>query len=328
MATDPMRIVIPGGSGQVGQMLARHFTQRGHDVTVLSRTPADAPWRVLPWDGKTRGPWIDVLNGCHVCINLAGRSVNCRYNAEHRREIYDSRIDSTRLLGEVIGTLPEPPRVWLNASTATIYRHALDRPMDEATGEYGGSEAGAPDTWNFSIRVAKDWESAFFNATTPGTRKVALRSSMVMGSGAGGVFDVLSGLARHGLGGTIESGRQYVSWIHQSDFARAIDLLIANESMEGAVNVCSPGPLANRDFMRTLRQAWSLRFGPPAPEWAIQVGTFLMRTEPELVLKSRWVLPTRLLEASFRFDFPNWQSAASDLVRQMHAQRENETRSS
>ena len=172
-----MRIVIPGGAGQVGQILARHFHANNHAVTILSRTPHQAPWRVVPWDGLTSGPWVAELENSDVCINLAGRSVNCRYNPANRRAIFDSRIQSTKILNEVIAELNHPPAVWLNASTATIYRHSLDRPMDEATGELGGNEPGAPDTWNFSIQVAKAWEEAFFSTPTPRTRKIALRSA-------------------------------------------------------------------------------------------------------------------------------------------------------
>ena len=210
-----MKIVIPGGTGQVGQILARHFHQQGHHVTVLSRRPHAVPWRVIPWDGVTLGPWIEELDRCDVCINLAGRSVNCRYTPANRLSIFESRVRSTQILNQAIAAIEHPPSVWLNASTATIYRHALDRPMDEATGEFGGDEPGAPDTWNFSIQVAKAWEEAFFSKPTPGTRKIALRSAMTLSPDRGGVFDVFLGLVRHGLGGTILPGNQYVSWIHE-----------------------------------------------------------------------------------------------------------------
>jgi uncharacterized protein len=214
-----MKIVIPGGTGQVGNLLARHFHSAGHAVTVLSRqSAASAPWSTVTWDGVNPGPWVSALEHSDVCINLAGRSVDCRYNPVNRRAIHDSRIQSTLLLQQVIGSLQHPPRVWLNASTATIYRHALDRPMDEASGELGGNEPGAPDTWNFSIDVAKGWEDAFFAAPTPRTRKVALRSAMTFSPDRGGVFDVFLRLVRCGLGGTQGSGSQYVSWIHEADF--------------------------------------------------------------------------------------------------------------
>lgn len=219
-----MKIVIAGGSGQVGQILARHFHAKGHDVTVFSRTPRMAPWRVVSWDGLTPGDWIADLELSDVCINLAGRSVNCRYTPANRHSIHESRIRSTLLLNDVIASLESAPRLWVNASTATIYRHALDRPMDETTGELGGSERDAPDTWKFSIDVAKAWEQAFFSKPTPLTRKIAIRSAMTFSPDRGGVFDVFLALVRHGLGGKQGSGAQFVSWIHEVDFARASHL--------------------------------------------------------------------------------------------------------
>ena len=309
-----MRIVIPGGSGQVGQILARYFHGQGHAVTVFSRNLKAAPWRVVEWDGLGRGDWIDALEHSDVCINLAGRSVNCRYHEANRRSIYDSRIRTTRLLNEVVASLKHPPPIWINASTATIYRHSLDRPMDEATGELGGNEPGAPDTWNFSIRVAKDWEEAFFSTSTPRTRKVAIRSAMTFSPDHGGVFDAFLNLVRRGLGGAEGSGKQFVSWIHEADFIRAIEFLIAREDFTGVVNLASPNPLPNREFMRALREAWGARIGLPVSEWMIEIGTWLMRTESELVLKSRRVVPGRLRDAGFQFRFPEWPAAARELV--------------
>jgi len=309
-----MRIVIPGGSGQVGRLLARHFHAKGDSVTVLSRSPRQEPWRVIAWDGVTPGEWVTHLEQSDVCINLAGRSVNCRYYDANRKSITESRVRSTVLLNQVIASLKQPPKLWINASTATIYRHALDRPMDEAHGELGGSEPGAPDTWNFSIRVAKAWEEAFFSAPTPRTRQVAMRSAITFSPDRGGAFDVLLGLVRYGLGGKQGSGNQFVSWVHDADFARAIDLLIAREEFTGVVNIASPNPLPNRDFMRELRQAWGARIALPAPAWMIEIGALLMRTESELVLKSRRVVPGRLLSAGFQFLFPEWPAAARDLV--------------
>jgi uncharacterized protein len=309
-----MKVVIPGGSGQVGSVLARHLHQQGHSVTVLSRDPKPAPWRVIRWDAQTIDPWTASLEESDLCINLTGRSVNCRYHAENRRAMYDSRIVSTRLLNEVIGSLRHPPRLWLNASTATIYRHALDRPMDEMTGELGGNEAGAPDTWNFSIRIAKDWEAAFFAGQMGRTRRIAMRSAITFIAGKGGVLEILSNLVRCGLGGRQGSGAQYVSWIHETDFVRAVDFLIADESMTGPVNICSPNPLRNREFLRALRAAWRQPVGLPAPAWMIEVGSFLLRTESELVLKSRRVIPATLMKAGFCFQYPDWPAAAEELV--------------
>ena len=309
-----MRIVIPGGSGQVGHILACHFHGMGHEVTVLTRTPESRPWQTIHWDGVREGAWTAALEGADVCINLAGRSVNCRYNAANRAAILNSRVDSTRILGKVIARLAHPPAVWLNASTATIYRHSLDRPNDELTGILGGNEPGAPNTWNFSIDVARAWEAAFNETPTPRTRKVALRSAMTFSPDRGGVFDVFLSLVRRGLGGTVGSGRQYVSWIYDADYINAIEFLIAHDSLDGPVNLASPNPLPNCDFQSVLCEAWGSRFAFPTAEWMVEVGTFLMRTESELVLKSRRVIPTRLLQAGFTFDQPTWPEAARELV--------------
>jgi len=327
-----MRILLPGGSGQVGTILARHLHKAGHDVTVLSRSPqihAWYPWRTLAWDGLTPGPWTTEIDRSDAVIHLSGRSVNCRYNQANRQAIFDSRIKPTLLLGRVIAASPTPPRLWMNASTSTFYRHALDRAQDEFTGELGDlpTERGTrepinlPETWSFSIDVASSWERAFLSIPTPRTRKIRLRSSMVMSPDRGGVFSVLSNLVRTGLGGAIGSGRQFVSWIHDFDYCRATDLLLAQSEITdetgGVVNMTAPEPLPNRDFMRALRQAWHMPIGLPAAEWMIEIGTFLMRSESELVLKSRRVVPTLLLKHGFEFAFPAWPDAARDLVARM-----------
>jgi uncharacterized protein (TIGR01777 family) len=308
-----MKIVLPGGSGQVGTLLARAFVADGHEVVVLSRDPSPAPWRTVRWDARTVGGWADELEGAAAVINLAGRSVNCRYNQANRRAILESRVDSTRAVGQAIARCSDPPRVWLQAATATIYAHRFDAANDEAMGIIGAGE-DAPDTWKFSIDVAQAWEAALADADTPVTRKVALRSAMVMSPDRGGIFDVLLGLVRRGLGGRAGSGRQYVSWVHEADFVRALYWLMEHEEVEGAVNVSSPHPLPYADFMRGLRQAWGTRIGLPATEWMLEIGTWLMRTETELVLKSRRVVPGRLLQAGFEFQFPHWPEAARDLV--------------
>jgi uncharacterized protein len=311
-----MRIVIPGGSGQVGTMLAGAFQRAGHDVTVLSRRPEARPWRVLPWDGTTLGDWTTTIDGCDVVINLAGRSVNCRYTDLHRREILESRVQSTRAVGQAIAAAARPPRVWLQASTATIYAHRYEAPNDERTGLIGGTEPGAPATWRFSVDVARAWEDALAAAATPDTRKVALRSAMTMSPDRGGIFDTLLALVRRGLGGTAGDGRQYVSWIHHADFIRAIQWLIDREDIDGVVNLAAPNPLPNAEFMRALREAWGARIGLPATRWMLELGAVFMRTETELILKSRRVVPGRLLEQGFAFEYPNWPDAARDLCRQ------------
>ncbi len=329
----PLRIVLPGGSGQVGRMLAAHFLERGHHVTVLTRGPYTASWQTVHWDGAHLGPWIETLEGSDVCINLSGRGINCRYTERNRKALYDSRIGPTRLLGQVIARLEAPPRVWMNASSATIYRHALNRDMDEAAGEIGGNEwigdgiwrRRAPEKWNWTVRLVKDWETALFSSAdgapieTPRTRKIALRTSLVMSPAPGSTFAVLSYLARAGLGGTQGNGRQYVSWMHEADFARAVEFLIEHEEIEGQVNMAAPAPLPNREFMAALREAWNRPNGLPAPAPLIALGSFLMRSEPELVLKSRRVVPGRLLQAGFEFQFPEWPEAAEDLVRRWRA---------
>jgi hypothetical protein len=309
-----MKIIIAGGSGQVGTILPRHFHQNGHTVVVLSRSLQEVPWRTVRWDGSTLGHWVEDLDYNDVLINLAGKSVNCRYTQENRRAILDSRVLSTQVLHHAFASLKIPPRVWLNASTATIYRHALDRPMDEETGEFGGDEAGAPDTWNFSIQVAKAWEQTFFSTATPGTRKIALRSAMTFSPDRGGVFDIFLNLVRHGLGGTNLPGTQFVSWIHEVDFIRSIEFLIERPDLTGAVNLASPNPLPNRQFLSILRRTWGTRIGLPTTGWMMELGTLLLRTESEVVLKSRQVVPGRLLDAGFQFTYPTWPHAAQDLV--------------
>jgi uncharacterized protein (TIGR01777 family) len=308
-----MKIVIPGGSGQVGTILARAFHGSGDEVVVLSRRPEAQPWRVVAWDGATQGAWQREIDGCHTVINLAGRSVNCRYTPRHRQEILDSRVLSTRVVGQAIAGAASPPRVWLQASTATIYAHRYDAPNDERSGILGGHEPGAPDTWRFSIDVASAWERTFDEAICPGTRKVALRSAMTLSPDPGGVFDTLLGLARRGLGGRAGDGRQFMSWIHDADFIATVRWLIEHDEIDGAVNVASPNPLPNGEFMRELRQACGSRFGLPLSMWMLEVGAFFMRTETELILKSRRVTPARLLEHGFEFRYPHWRDAARDL---------------
>lgn len=308
-----MKVVIPGGSGQVGTVLARALRGQGHEVVVLSRSAGSAPWRTVPWDGATLGGWQAEIDGADVVINLAGRSVNCRYGARNRKEILDSRLDSTRAVGEAIRAARKPPRVWLQASTATIYAHRHDAPNDEATGILGGTEENAPDTWRFSIDVATRWERALDAAETPGTRKVKLRSAMIMSPDEGGIFATILSLVRWRLGGRIAGGRQFVSWIHHEDFVRAVSFLIDREELDGAVNVASPNPLPYDEFARELRDAAGVRVGLPATRLMLEVGAFVMRTETELVLKSRRVVPGRLLAAGFSFRFPVWRDAAREL---------------
>jgi uncharacterized protein (TIGR01777 family) len=307
-----MKVVIPGGSGQLGAILDRALTSDGHDVVVLTRSPRGG--RQAWWDGSTLGPWARQLDGSDVVINLAGRSVSCRYTADNLEAMMRSRVDSARVVGEAIAAATRPPKVWLQMSTATIYAHRFDAANDEYGGLIGGDEGGVPGYWAYSVEIARNWEAAQEQAATPDTRKVALRSAMVMSPDPGGVFDVLSRLARLGLGGPVAGGRQYVSWIHDRDFVRAVRFLVERDDLSGAVNLTAPGPLPQREFMRVLRAAWRMPVGLPATRWMAEIGAFAIRSDTELLLKSRRVVPGRLLDAGFAFDYPVWPTAAADLV--------------
>ena len=316
-----MKVILPGGTGHVGTILARALHAAGHDVVILSRRPTAAPCRVVPWDARSVGAWAAELEGADAVINLAGRSVDCRYTATNRREILESRVLSTRAVGNAIAQAQQPPRVWLQMSTATIYSHRFDAPNDEASGIIGGAEQDAPDSWQFSIGVAKAWEAAVAERQTPATRKVLMRAAMVMSPDRGGIFDTLLRLVRVGLGGAVAGGHQYVSWIHYEDFVRAVLWLIDHAELEGAVNVAAPHPLPYRDFMAALRSAWGTSVGLPATRWMLEVGTFLLRTESELVLKSRRVIPGRLLNAGFLFQYSEWPATARELCEEWRGAR-------
>lgn len=318
-----MKIILAGGSGDVGTILARACDAARHEVVILSRRRIARPGRVVAWDGKTIGSWAAEIDGCDAVINLAGRSVNCRYTESNRRDILESRVASTRVIGQAIAAARQPPRTWLQASTATIYAHRYDAPNDEASGLLGGQEAGAPDSWRFSIDVAHAWERSLDEARTPTTRKVALRSAMTMSPDAGGIFDTLLMLVRRGLGGTAGDGRQFVSWIHEHDFVNAVEWLISHDEISGPVNVASPHPLPNKDFMRVLRQAWGARVGLPATRWMLELGAVAMRTETELILKSRRVVPGRLMQSGFEFRYPRWEVAARELCARWRTSRES-----
>jgi uncharacterized protein (TIGR01777 family) len=307
------KIVIAGGSGFLGQLLAKHFMAIGWNVVVFSRrtAPANSLFRSLHWSGCTIGPWISELEGAEALVNLAGKSVNCRYHQRNRRELLDSRLNSTRVLGEAIARCVEPPRVWLNSSTATIYRHTFGPAWDER-GEIGAKRE-AKDA--FSIEIAQAWEHTFEQAPAPQTRKITLRTAMVLGFASNSVFPVLRRLVRLRLGGRMGSGKQFVSWIHEADFCRAIEWLISHEVFSGAVNICAPNPVPNQEMMRTLRRVCSVRIGLPATEWMLEAGTFVLQTETELIIKSRRVVPERLLAAGFKFRYPTIRSAFEELCR-------------
>lgn len=299
------RIIIPGGSGFLGNYLTGWFTRQDYEVVVLSRSARSETngARTVQWDGAEPGRWTRELEGAAAVVNLAGRSVNCRYHARNRKEILESRLKSTGALGDAIRHCASPPPVWINAGSATIYRDARDRPMDEPTGELGSG---------FSVDVCRQWEAALFDAETPHTRRIALRTALVLGSGDG-VMAAFERIVRLGLGGTLGPGDQMVSWVHVEDFARSVDYLLKSE-LAGPVNCAAPGQLPNREFMRALRTAYRQPIGLPAATWMLEIGAFLLRTETELLLKSRWVAPTRLLEAGFRFEFPTVDAALAQIL--------------
>jgi len=322
-----VKIVIPGGTGQVGVVLRRALAERGDEVTVLSRRPEhlEDGVRHVIWDGRTLGAWAAELDGADVVVNLAGRSVSCRYSDTNLRQMMNSRVDSTRVVGEAIARAGRPPKAWLQMSTATIYADARsrldDRPHDEASGIIGGEEPDVPLYWEYSVRIAHRWEQIQAEADVPRTRRVALRTAMVMTPARGGVFDYLSWMARLGLGGPVAGGGQYVSWIHGEDFVRAVTFVIEREDLDGPVIVAAPDPVPQRALMRSLRNAWGRRLGLPATRLMAEVGAFALRTDTELLLKSRRVQPARLLDAGFTFTYPTWEAAATNLVQQARALR-------
>lgn len=300
-------IVLAGGAGFLGRLLTAHFRARGERVILLTRSPKSRRDGVLEsrWDGASLGAWVADVDGADVLINLAGRSVNCRYTRERRAEILHSRLRSTEVLGLAVARCVRPPVVWLNASSATIYRAATEEPMDEATGALGDG---------FSEEVCRRWEATLQAARTPFTRKVALRLAMVMAAEPGSALPEFERLARFGLGGAMAGGRQYVSWLHAEDFCRALDWLIATPDLTGPVNLCAPQPLPNADFLRALRDVLGVSFGIPPARWLIELGAVLRRTETELLLKSRRVVPRLLEESGFCFRHPRWPEAVADLL--------------
>ncbi|WP_047551272.1 TIGR01777 family oxidoreductase [Psychroserpens sp. Hel_I_66] len=295
-------ITIAGGSGFLGQVLKDYFTKKGDTVYILTRTPKQE--NDIYWNAKDLEDWTTILEQTDVLINLTGKSVDCRYSEENKKLILDSRIDSTHALGLAINLCEHPPKVWFNSSTATIYRHSTDKKMTEAAGEIGD---------DFSMNIAKSWEKAFYSITNPKTRKIALRTSIVMGKD-GGATEPLKNLVKFGLGGKQASGNQKVSWIHELDFARAIEFLIENEQLDGNFNLAVPHPTDNKTLMKSLRKVMHVPFGMSHPKWLIKFGAKLIGTEPELVLKSRNVIPERLLNNEFKFIHTDIEIALDDLI--------------
>lgn len=300
------KIVIAGGTGFLGKCLSRYFLEQGYQVYILSRNEKESQTNLhyCIWDGKTSGRWEEVLEDVEAVINLSGKSVDCRYNERNKKLIYSSRLEPTRILGKAISSCKKPPKVWINAASATIYRHSLDKSMDEETGEIGTG---------FSVDVCQKWEREFNAHHVPGTRKVILRTSIVLGK-EGGAFQPLKNLARFGLGGKQGPGNQYFSWIHEDDFVEIVHQIINNEEMEGIYNIVSPNPVQNYELMEVLRKCLKMPIGLPMPTWLLKIGALLINTETELILKSRYVFPQRLMDEGYKFKYPNLKDAVEELV--------------
>jgi hypothetical protein len=313
MKTDELpKIILAGGTGFLGLALAKHFNAAGYSVVILTRlVKANCPWQQVQWDGRTLGAWTAQLEGAVAVVNLCGKSVDCRYNAENRRPLIHSRTEPTAILGQAIAQCQQPPTAWLNASTATIYRHNLSpKAWDESCTDYT-AESEAKDA--FSIEIAQAWEAAFNSAETPRTRKIILRTAMVLGHGSNSVYPVLCRMARLGLGGTAATGKQYVSWVHEEDFCRIIEFLICRTELNGIFNIAAPNALTNATMMKHFRQHVRMPLGLPAARWMLELGAFFLRTETELILKSRHVYPARLIQNGFQFHFPTFAEALENL---------------
>ena len=299
------KLIIAAGTGFLGQVLVNHFKDKFDEIVILTRGKSQTIDKIkyVNWNAKTFSGWENELEKATILINLAGKSVDCRYTKENKKQILLSRIESTKILNKAVLNCKNPPKHWLNSSTATIYRFSLDKQMDEINGEIGN---------DFSINVALSWEKAFFKTETPNTLKTALRTSIVIGKN-GGAFIPLKTLAKTGFGGKQGKGNQFVSWIHEEDFANAVDFIIQKE-ISGVVNVVSPEPIRNSDFMQKLRKAVGFPFGIPVNIFLLKIGSFIIRTEAELVLKSRNVIPKRLLESGFKFKFKNVDEAFKNLL--------------
>jgi uncharacterized protein len=298
------RIILAGGTGFLGKLLSKDLIERGYEVIVLTRQPGQGagPIKEIYWDGRTLGPWAEYLNGACAVVNLAGRSVNCRYTAENRREINESRVNSVKVIGEAIRVSSIPPPVLVQCSSLAVYGDAGDRWCDEST----------PAGEGFPVETCLLWEKAFEESPTPQTRRVTLRIGLVLGK-SGGALKTLAPLARLGLGGTVGSGRQYFSWIHILDMNRLFLAAIEQEQMTGVFNATGPQPVTNAEFMRELRRALHRPWSPPVPNWAVHIGSFLMGTEACLALTGHRCAPKRLHEIGFAFKFPTLREALTDL---------------
>ena len=302
-----MKIIIAGGTGFLGSCLAEYYSAKGAEVIILTRGGSHTAGnsQFVHWDGKTLELWVSALEGADVLINLNGKSVDCRYTEKNKQLIYSTRLDATRVLGEAVLKCKIPPRLWINAASATIYRHSLDKEMDEYTGEIGTG---------FSVDVCKKWERVFNEAELSSTRKVIIRTGIVLGRT--GPFKPLKMLAKLGMGGKHGPGTQYFSWLHEKDFVQIIHYIILNPGISGVYNVTAPTPIPNSRFMKALRNALGIPFGLPLPKWLLEFGAVIIGTETELILKSRRVVPKKLLELGYQFQFKNIEEALTDLVHQ------------
>ena len=292
------KIIIAGGTGFVGRYLTEHFIRSGYNVVIISRQKGSIQWQ------NTKAITAAIDNA-EMLINLAGKSVDCRYNEKNKEEILKSRTETTEALGEAVLQCTNPPELWINASTATIYRHAEDRPMTESTGEIGTG---------FSVGVATAWEKSFFDFALPKTRQVALRMAIVLGKN-GGVMKPMINLVRFGLGGRQGNGKQMFSWIHMADVLGIVIYLQTHKNMIGVYNCSSPNPVSNETLMKILRQSMNARFGLPTPELLLKIGAVIINTEAELILKSRWVIPERLLDAGYQFNYPAIDKAFDNILK-------------
>jgi uncharacterized protein (TIGR01777 family) len=290
------KIVIAGGTGFIGQYFASEFRAKGDEVIIMSRNKGDVQW------SEKKGV-IKALDNADLVINLAGKSVDCRYTEKNRQAILRSRVDTTKEIGDAILACEQPPKLWINSSTATIYRHAEDRPMTERDGEIGPG---------FSVDVARQWEQAFFDFNLSNTRQVALRMAIVLGK-HGGVMQPLNRLVKLGLGGKQGRGNQMFSWIHNEDLFQIILFLMDHQELDGVLNCSAPNPVSNRILMKSIREALHVKLGLPAPAWLLEIGAVVIRTETELILKSRWVIPDRLIKAGYTFLYPTLTSALEEV---------------
>jgi len=306
------KIILAGGSGFLGGALARHFSALNWEVVVLTRQPRPRKdgVREVSWDGERVGAWAQELEGADAIVNLSGKSIDCRFTSANRKLLLESRTRPTLAIGQAIKQCKTPPRVWLNSSSASLYKHTFDTDMDEE-----GTQDATPEAKDdFLIELIHQWEAAFNVVQTPRTRKVALRTTMVLGHGRNSVFPVLRRLTRLGLGGRMGSGRQFVAWIHVEDFCRAVEWAIVHEALSGPVNCAAPQPLPQAEMMRLFREACGMPFGLPAMVWMLEIGTFLLRKEAVLILKSHRVVPGKLLASGFTFRFPSFREALSNLM--------------